>query len=416
MKKLLIIIVLISLVSCVNVNFHHTLYRNGNSDLIMEATSSNTIMIQALKNNVNETKGEVYEIEDGVKYVLKDVPLNELSDVDEFGIFSNAGIEKEFKFPYYYYYTVKFENQGFEMSSSGSDFDITKLMLGSMSFDYVFEPFGTIVETNGVYTDESKKAVKFDMLKNKNYTITFRDFFITSWIGGASKIIEKKAKKVIIAAPGELTENWEVISREETLAPIENNKPDVQEGKTPSNNKELFDELLFKESPYEPSDVKKAITEAKNLLDEQSFLEYLATYYSDESSYTQGKFLVLTPYAQAVTYSRDILLTGNFLDETKVKEILLSDDLQVFVETTADRPFSQRHAGVIYLYIQVGNKKYEATDLIINNEPSGWAGGEQVFKVTVLGKIPNYREYHDKNVDLKLNLDGIEKYYWLDLS
>jgi len=56
---------------------------------------------------------------------------------------------------------------------------------------FTFDPFGKIVDTNGVYVD-GKSKVRFDLNKNKNYTVTFRYFCLFSFMCGTDRIPQRE--------------------------------------------------------------------------------------------------------------------------------------------------------------------------------------------------------------------------------
>lgn len=183
---------------CVNMTVTQKLYRDGTSDLILELSSENEFIRNSAFNQVmTEMEGAVVvETEKGFRITKEGIQVSDLEDKETAGIIADTGFKKEFKFPFYYY-TITIDNKGME-SPEEDEFGFAEAMMGSMAFNYVLEPFGTITETNGIYVGESKKAVKFNLLQSKVYTVTFRDFFLWSWIGGASKLLEREPSKVEI--------------------------------------------------------------------------------------------------------------------------------------------------------------------------------------------------------------------------
>lgn len=192
MKKLTIALALISMLllsGCGTININQKLYRDGTFDLSIEIKSNNEMFINMVKEGFEESpaieKATLIEQEDGFKYVLEKASFKDISTERGDSMFESIGIKKEFKFPYYYY-TISMKNKGSEDSEYGS--------MG-MSFNYIIEPFGKITDTNGVYVGEDKKSVKFNLMKSKEYYVTFKDLFISSWFGGASKIINRETKE-----------------------------------------------------------------------------------------------------------------------------------------------------------------------------------------------------------------------------
>jgi len=192
MKRLVVILTLISMLllsGCGTININQKLYRDGTFDLSIEVKSDNEMFINMVKEGFEESpvieKATLIEQEDGLRYVLEKASFNDISTESGDSMFESIGIKKEFKFPYYYY-TINLKNKGAEDSEYGS--------MG-MSFNYVIEPFGKITDTNGVYVGEDKKSVKFNLMKSKDYYVTFKDLFISSWFGGASKILNREAKQ-----------------------------------------------------------------------------------------------------------------------------------------------------------------------------------------------------------------------------
>lgn len=173
---------------CGTVNMYHKLHRDGTFDFSIGVKSDNEMFLNTMKSAFEESalveKATYIEKDDGFTYVLEKVTLEDVSDEEEEeSVLETIGVKKEFKFPFYYY-TFTLKNKGTGDSEFGS--------MG-MALNYIVEPFGKITDTNGVFIGEDKKKVKFNLMKTKDYYITFRDFFLFSWIGGASKIIERDA-------------------------------------------------------------------------------------------------------------------------------------------------------------------------------------------------------------------------------
>lgn len=202
MKKLVILLALVSILilsGCGTVNINQKLYRDATFDLSIEVKSDNEMFVNMVKEGFEESpvieKATLIEQEDGFKYILEKASFKDVSTESGDSMFESIGIKKEFKFPYYYY-TISLKNKGVENSEYGS--------MG-MSFNYIIEPFGKITDTNGVYVGEGKKSVKFNLMKSKDYYLTFKDLFISSWFGGASKILNREAKESKISVDSEKT-------------------------------------------------------------------------------------------------------------------------------------------------------------------------------------------------------------------
>lgn len=190
MKKILIglILLCILLSGCGTINIRQKLYRDGTFDLSMEVLSDNVMFINLVKEGfqssqmqqgtlIEQTNGFTYYFE---KITFDDFPVQE--DAVEF-----IDIEREFKFPFYYY-TITLVSPGvqqtdMDLGTMGMDFGTM-----GMAFNYILEPFGKIKETNGMYLGENKKQVLFNLMQTGTYYVTFRDFFLSSWIGGASRV------------------------------------------------------------------------------------------------------------------------------------------------------------------------------------------------------------------------------------
>ncbi|MBU0979706.1 MAG: hypothetical protein KJ709_02785 [Nanoarchaeota archaeon] len=192
MRKIVIVIALISMLllsGCGTININQKLYRDGTFDLSIEIKSDNEMFTNMVKEGFEESpvieKATLIEQDDGFKYILEKASFEDVSTESGDSMFESIGIKKEFKFPYYYY-TITLKNKGSDDSEYGS--------MG-MSFNYIIEPFGKIIDTNGVYLGEDKKAVKFNLMKSKEYYVTFKDLFISSWFGGASKILNRETKE-----------------------------------------------------------------------------------------------------------------------------------------------------------------------------------------------------------------------------
>ena len=234
MKQITIVLVLLItllLSGCGTINFNQKLYRDGTFDLSIEVKSDNQMFVNMVKEGLENSsfaeKATLIEQESGFKYTRKRIPFANFYNVsaeDKENIFKSIGIKKEFKFPYYFY-TITLKNKGLEDPEYGS--------MG-LSFNYIIEPFGTITDTNGIYVGEDKKAVKFNLMKSKEYYITFKDFLIFSWFGG-SEITNIEPKELSFNSK-QIPSNYEETDtnanrnfnsmKESDKAPIQNIKED----------------------------------------------------------------------------------------------------------------------------------------------------------------------------------------------
>ena len=212
-----LILVALFVVSCGTITINQKIYRDWSFDLSIEAKSDNQAFLNLVKEGFEENqiteKATFVEQESGFKYVLEKATIEDISTEEGNSLFESIGIKKEFKFPFYYY-TISLKNKGSESEEFGSF---------GMSFDYMIEPFGKITDTNGVYIGEDKQVVKFNLLKTKDYYLTFRDFFLSSWIGGASKITSHDAKETTFSSavdiPDEEASGEEAVLSEEVKTP-----------------------------------------------------------------------------------------------------------------------------------------------------------------------------------------------------
>lgn len=196
-KKILLIILTLTLLimsGCIHVDAHQKLKRNGNTDLII-TYSAPKMILDSLKEGIStdfeDMKNVKYEeSSDSIKFIFKNI--NEEFDVDVFDddeetfndiLFNkeNFNIEKEFRFPFYYFtYTI---NLGHEFNMDNEEFNELNQMLEEMfKFTYTVEVFGKITDTNGEKL--SKKEARFNIVDTSEaYVVEFRDFFLFTWIG-----------------------------------------------------------------------------------------------------------------------------------------------------------------------------------------------------------------------------------------
>lgn len=188
MKKFIlatILILTLLLSACGTVEFEQKLYKDGTFDLTIRVTSDNEMFASMVEEGLGDMEGATArEIEGGIEYSYERVDLSSNNiDADFSEIW---GIEKEYKFPNQYI-TLKFNND-IEETTEEDLFGI------SPKIYYTIDPFGTITETNGLYSEDQSK-VKFDLMKNKEYYVTFKYFcLIPAWCG-ADAIPEREASE-----------------------------------------------------------------------------------------------------------------------------------------------------------------------------------------------------------------------------
>lgn len=249
------------LCGCVTINLNHTLYRDGSFDLSIEVKSDNEMFLNVGKEKLEQfsdssdfwgiNKGTLIENEEGIKYIFERMTFDNFSTEYGNSLIESLGIKKEFKFPYYYY-TITLKNEDDEDLEYYSEYGV--------SLNYVLEPFGKIIDTNGIYVGEDKKAVKFNLLRSKEYYVTFRDFFIFSWLGGASKIMNRENKKVELSFDSE-NKNQEISTAQ-----------DVQESVNVENEEEKGFEEDLAAGVYE-KDIEQCMKWVDEMVEAQSSLE-----------------------------------------------------------------------------------------------------------------------------------------------
>ena len=196
MKKInLFILLFLSLLlinGCVHVDVNQKLKRNGNTDLTITYKAPEMILDslkQGMNTNTEDFENIIYqETDESIKITIKNINKEfelDLYEDDSFDdiLFNkeNFNLEKEFRFPYYYFtYIINFSH---EDNIQNQDFDELNQMLNNMfKFTYTIETFGEITETNGNKLNKNK--VRFNIADtNEAYVVEFRDFFLISWIG-----------------------------------------------------------------------------------------------------------------------------------------------------------------------------------------------------------------------------------------
>ena len=394
MNKLLFSIPLIFILllsGCATINVYQKLYRNGEFDLTFEVISDNQFTSNALKESVGkEFKGGSYiETSNGFKYILEKADINKVLGQNNISITDNLGIKKEFKFPYYYY-TLTLKNEGIADPKYGS--------MG-VSCNYIIEPFGKITDTNGIYFGDGKRAVEFDLMKSNDYYVTFRDFFISSWFGGASKIINKEAKdfKFNINGSSEIEAFNGLITTTTTQSPATTTT--LQQ---------------FKSNVYSEADIDSAINLGTTLKDDQAWTSFVRSYLTDTPD---GWYSILTPYGTATSYVRDSIVKYDNINRTLVSGILQSNHLAVIIYLGTNKDYSYLDTNDIRIIFKDGDQIYRAQITKVNSEyKSTTSNSNWDYTTNIQGDFTNYEDLAKKTMDLILVLDGKETKFSVDLS
>lgn len=204
-RFIIVIIALILFVSsCANVEVSQKLYRNGNVDMVFNIYSRHDDAQKILKTPLNistDTASKyTFEITDeGSKHIfnnlnLEDDKLLDPTNNSEYNLeifnIDTYSLEKEFRFPYYYYtYSIRNPYPNWdevtERALKGEDFkDLTsRFSEPSLSSYVIVEVFGEIVETEGNITGQNIVEFEVDILYDNPefYEIKFRDLFWNSW-------------------------------------------------------------------------------------------------------------------------------------------------------------------------------------------------------------------------------------------
>jgi len=177
----LMLITIILFSGCINLNVTQKINRDGSSDINLTIKSENSMLLTYFKQGIENSslaveKAIFSEGDNYISYYWKDVyPIApEESNVS----IGKISIKKEFKFPYYYI-TIKFDNSKNILEEYRETNNLTKEILNSIKFNYDFEVYGQIIDTNGIKLSNNK--VRFDLLENKKYYVKFRDLFLTNW-------------------------------------------------------------------------------------------------------------------------------------------------------------------------------------------------------------------------------------------
>lgn len=208
LKKITIGIIVLSMLlisGCVQIDIYQKIKRNGHVDMSL-TFKAESMILNAFKTNIEvepsmKSKYTYEETDDSVTYKFTDIdPFkdnlfkqedNGKTDTSMFNK-DNYHFKKEFKFPYYYYtYEIEMKDTQQEESKPKTDntegmFDTSGLesaMSNMFKVGYTIEVFGKITGTNGNKMSDNKVKFNIGINENKKYYVTFRDFFISSWIG-----------------------------------------------------------------------------------------------------------------------------------------------------------------------------------------------------------------------------------------
>lgn len=178
----LLVSFLVFISGCGTINLKMDLNSDWSYDGVIEAKGE--MVVNLIKQSMSESEFQMefkeIETEDGVMYKFTDSLINPKWE----NMFSSLGIEKEFKFPFYYY-TLTLKNKGMDLSDSEYGD-----MFGTFGFNFIINPYGKITETNGVLLGEKQDSVRFDLKKTKDFSVTFRRFFLLD-IFTYRKVIER---------------------------------------------------------------------------------------------------------------------------------------------------------------------------------------------------------------------------------
>jgi hypothetical protein len=407
MKKTIPVVLVFSLLlltACASINMRQKLYRDGTSDLSLSVKSDSEFALNMLKNAFAENptfEGATYkETENGFSYTLNKQRFKEDNNSNESSYISNLGISKKFKFPYYYY-TITLKNQGLDLSDSESEYG----QIGAMgfAFDYTIEPFGKITETNGVLLD-GENAVKFDLTKTKEYSVTFKDFFLSNWFGG-TKIPEMEPKELRIADDGALDQEQDTQQTNDNEEQLDDTIVQDQEDIEPEQG--------LTSAVYTEDDLARAILKGKAITSAEKRDEFLDAYTEKTNI---GNYRIGTPYANTVLVVGDATINYDEIDQEKMKRVLYANQAIAVVSLMTAKSYYSWDAENIRLLIKDGEQIYRAEDLSVSTEMKEREDYEYDYITTVSGFIPGYEDYAKKKVQLILVLEGKEKKYDVDMS
>ena len=356
---------LLLLAGCGVVNIQQKLYRDGTFDISIEVNSQNEMFLNGMKNILEENpvfeKAVVTETDEGYRYTLNKVTMESFYTGKGDSIFESIGIKKEFKFPYYYY-TITLPNKGLEDSEYGAM---------AMSASYIIEPFGKIVDTNGVYTSDKKNQVKFNLLKEKNYYVTFRDFFLMAWIGGASKIVNKEAKNSSLK-----------IDSTSTLAGTSE--------KISSPKRLLY--------MYTDEDVSLVETKGKQLANhEPEQLAFLKEYFT--STYSES-YAIITPYLLSVQSKMSAVEKYDSYTEEDIRNRLSTNEFAISAyDIITDESFYSWDTENARAVIDYGNENVCKGKIEkLESKMGDWTGSDFQYKTTISAIFNCFEEVYGKKV------------------
>jgi hypothetical protein len=205
-KKIILSILILSIVvlsGCVQVDVYQKIKRSGNVDMSLTFEAESPMILNTLKQDLEidpsiQDKYTYEETDNSVTYRFTDIDLQKdnlfAEEVDSETDTSlldkeNYDFKKEFKFPYYYYtYEIDMtkgntEELDAQEESLFDDSEIDSLFGEMLTIGYTVEVFGTIVETNGNRMDDNKVKFNIGVNTDKEYYVTFKDFFLSSWFG-----------------------------------------------------------------------------------------------------------------------------------------------------------------------------------------------------------------------------------------
>lgn len=202
MKKkcfILFLILIIFFSGCTKINTTYQLKRNGLIDAVFLIQSPYNLILSSINEslimNNNLSGAEPFLINNTLVYFFENInlssdelffssPSDELK-IDTKGMFSEDTyfLGQTFKFPYYYYnYTIYINEPLIESSDFfNNDELLNQASILDIEYDIVY--FGSLVSTNGEELDNNKVRFKPDLTKKNEYYLTFKDFFISNWIG-----------------------------------------------------------------------------------------------------------------------------------------------------------------------------------------------------------------------------------------
>ncbi|MDD5499756.1 MAG: hypothetical protein PHT91_02680 [Candidatus Nanoarchaeia archaeon] len=195
MKKELFLISIIFLSGCVQMNTTQELRRDGTMNVIVIINSPYFTLADAINDSLipNPELNPVSERINNtlIYYFSKANPFsdnlflssNATNDlmIDSSGFLAGNTFKYEtrFRFPYYYYYySADFSSPSIQGEIFNESEILSLASMQDINYDIIY--FGELVSTSGEEVDEQK--VRFSAASNQNYSLTFREFFISNWI------------------------------------------------------------------------------------------------------------------------------------------------------------------------------------------------------------------------------------------